>query len=235
MRKKLQGQSAVLLFVLLSYLIGLAGCGRQESVRYEAGSSGRQTEAQLPETQTEETENFEKETQPEKETQSEKETQTEGYVYVCGAVQRPGVYPIHSDMRVFEAVGLAGGFLDEADKNWLNLAGHLQDGQQLYVYTADETARMEQEGMQPGGNAVQAERTEVPGGAAGAGMAEKKVNLNTADLETLMTLPGIGRVKAEEIIRYREEHGGFSRTEEIQNIPGIKQAVFSKIEDRIAV
>ena len=62
-----------------------------------------------------------------------------------------------------------------------------------------------------------------------------RVNLNTADKDTLMSLPGIGEARAEAIIQYRTEHGGFTAIEEIQQISGIKGAVYSKIEDRITV
>ena len=64
---------------------------------------------------------------------------------------------------------------------------------------------------------------------------ETRVNLNTAQREELMTLPGIGESKADSIIRYREEHGAFTSPEEIMNISGIKSAVYSKIRDRITV
>lgn len=73
------------------------------------------------------------------------------------------------------------------------------------------------------------------GGQAASGAAENLVNLNTATREELMTLPGIGGAKADAILEYREEHGSFTSIEEIQNISGIKSAVFSKIEDRITV
>ena len=64
---------------------------------------------------------------------------------------------------------------------------------------------------------------------------ESSVNLNTATREELMTLPGIGEAKADAVIAYREENGGFSSPEEIMNISGIKEAVFSQIKDRITV
>ncbi|MCC8046549.1 MAG: helix-hairpin-helix domain-containing protein [Clostridiales bacterium] len=74
-----------------------------------------------------------------------------GYVYVCGAVREPGVYPIRTDMRVCDAVGLAGGFSEEADEEWLNQAATLYDGQKLYIYTTEETDLMKASGMTPEG------------------------------------------------------------------------------------
>ncbi|MCD7735915.1 MAG: SLBB domain-containing protein, partial [Lachnospiraceae bacterium] len=70
-----------------------------------------------------------------------------GYVYVCGAVKEPGVYPIRGDMRVCDAIALAGGFSAEADEEWLNQASAVSDGQKLYVYTVEETSLMKEAGM----------------------------------------------------------------------------------------
>jgi len=171
-----------------------------------------------------------------------------GYVYVCGAVNEPGVYPIRGDMRVCDAIAQAGGFSAEADEEWLNQAAVVSDGQKLYVYSTDETAQMNAAGVSPEGmssgtdaDAVSAESSSA-GGSAAAGNGEGitdtsdgKVNLNTATAEELMTLPGIGESKAAAILAYRSEHGAFASIEEIQNISGIKSGVFSKIKDLITV
>ncbi len=171
------------------------------------------------------------------------DTESAAYVYVCGAVTRPGVYPIHEGMRVFEALELAGGFAPDADREWLNQAEPLQDGQRLYVYTKEETLMLAED-LRSGGQAdspiLWAENAGTPGDvgaddASGPQSDEQKVNLNTADREQLKTLPGIGDAKADAILQYREEHGPFGAIEEIQNISGIKNAVFSKIKDLITV
>lgn len=169
-----------------------------------------------------------------------------GYIHVCGAVHAPGVYPFREGMRLFEAVELAGGFLPEADEIWLNQAQILQDGQRLYIYTREETKELQnmqpQDKAQPFGSL---DAQTVQGGppygeaaqeqTAGEAATEKKVNINTADKAELMTLPGIGEARAEAIIQYRSQRGGFSAVEEIQEISGIKNAVYSKIKDRITV
>ncbi|MCD7762969.1 MAG: helix-hairpin-helix domain-containing protein [Lachnospiraceae bacterium] len=172
------------------------------------------------------------------------EAQTEavvGYVYVCGAVKEPGVYPITADMRVCDAVELAGGFSSEADEEWLNQAAAVSDGQKLYIYTKEETELMRASGMTAEGmNTLDGS---VSGSTNGAGTGETngtdssdgRVNLNTATRDELMTLPGIGESKADAIIAYREEHGTFASIEEIQNISGIKSGVFSQIKDLITV
>lgn len=142
-------------------------------------------------------------------------------VYVCGAVKTPGVYELPANSRAEEAVDLAGGFSEEADPEWLNLARRLQDGEQIKVCTREETDRLKEQGAQTGEDT--------------AGGKEVLVNLNTADRQELMTLAGIGEAKADAILAYRQEHGGFRAIEEIMEISGIKEAVFLQIKDRITV
>ncbi|MCD7817933.1 MAG: SLBB domain-containing protein, partial [Lachnospiraceae bacterium] len=133
------------------------------------------------------------------------ETETvAGYVYVCGAVNVPGVYPISEDMRVCDAIALAGGFSAEADDEWLNQAAAVSDGTKLYVYTTEETDLMKASGMSAegldSGSALNEGITGMDSSASAAGAGENstdKVNLNTATREELMTLPGIGESKAD--------------------------------------
>ena len=146
------------------------------------------------------------------------------YVYVCGAVQKPGVYELQDGMRVYEALAAAGGFREDADTEWLNQAAPVQDGQRLYVYTQEEA------------RALAADASQTSDGDPGSQNANTgKVDLNTASKEVLMTLPGIGETRAEAILAYRSEHGRFTSIEEIQNISGIKAALFEKIREKIMV
>ena len=138
------------------------------------------------------------------------------FVYVCGAVCRPGVYELPSGSRVYEAVAAAGGMTEEADERSLNQAELLADGQQITVCTREEAASLP-----------------VPSGSGGA--ADGRINLNTATREQLMTLPGIGEVRADAILAYREQNGRFDSVEEIQQVEGIKGKVFEKIRDQIEV
>ena len=146
------------------------------------------------------------------------------YVQVSGAVQKPGVYKLPAGSRIFEAVELAGGTTPEADLASVNQAQVLSDGQMIYVYAVGEEPR-----SIPG----QAGQEET--GESGQEAGDGRVNLNTASMEELMTLPGIGESKAEAILSWREENGGFDSVEDIMQIPGIKEGVFSKLEDRIKV
>lgn len=190
-------------------------------------------------------------------------------VYVRGAVNRPGVYQLEEDARIFRAIEAAGGFRADADTEWLNQAQPLFDGAMLTVSTREETAILRQAGQTDGsgvlisgssgltdsqgtaagihqGNTGSVAFRQAPekngtsswpstGSTANGSGGETRVNLNTAQREELMTLPGIGESKADSIIRYREEHGVFTSPEEIMNISGIKSAVYSKIRDRITV
>lgn len=210
--------------ILIIGLLCLTGC----SVKPEFSMEGFQTEIfQIEEVQTEgETLTFAEGTQIEKqESRSGSETIQ---VFVCGAVKVSDVYQLPREARVRDAIEAAGGFSEDADKEWLNLAAVLQDGEKLYIYTVEETSEMkiaqEYFGME----------TSVDG-TSGFLEAEEKINLNTATKELLMTLPGIGEMRAEAVIAYRKEKGGFDTIEEIMNISGIKEAVFLKIKDSIVV
>ena len=139
------------------------------------------------------------------------------WVYVCGAVHKPGVYELPQGSRVFEAIALAGGLTDEADPRALNQAAMLTDGEQITVLTEEEA---ETQGALPGQMAV-AEST--------------KVNLNTATQEQLMTLSGIGEARAKAILAFREAHGPFTTIEEIMLVEGIKEKSFEKIKEDIEV
>lgn len=136
------------------------------------------------------------------------------YVYVCGAVKEPGVVALAPGSRVEDALKAAGGFAQEADKNGVNLADWVTDGEKLYFPAEGETLMPE---------------------AAGETRAAGFVNINSADVQELCTLPGIGEVRAADIISYREQNGGFESTEDIMQVPGIKSGAYEKIKDRITV
>ena len=134
------------------------------------------------------------------------------YIHICGEVKHPGVYELNAGSRIFEAVEAAGGFTKKAAQHSVNQAQILSDGQQLYIFSDDEVQNQSAENQ---------------------GKDQGKVDINRASKEELMTLPGIGESKADAIIRYREERGGFSSIEAIMEIEGIKEGVFRKIEDQI--
>ena len=133
-------------------------------------------------------------------------------VHVAGAVRRPGVYRLAPGARVDDALRRAGGARARADLTAVNLAAKLEDGRQVLVPERAAVAA----GGAPAASASAAGASAPAGGAAAA-----PVNLNTATLEQLDTLDGIGPGLAQRILDYREQHGGFTRVEELGEVPGI--------------
>jgi competence protein ComEA len=153
-------------------------------------------------------------------------------VYVCGAVKEPGVYELSEGSRCLDAVDAAGGFSEDADRNYVNLAALLTDGVKLQIPTIEEV-----EGTAPG-KIDSFEGGSVPdvGGGTGAGLAGSGlININKASKEELTALPGIGNATAEKIVKYREEHGGFKNLEDIMKVSGIKDKLFSRIREYITI
>ena len=148
--------------------------------------------------------------------------QSSCFVHVCGQVNAPGVYELEAGSRIYQAVEMAGGFGADAAVWYLNLAQEITDGMKIQVPSVQEAEQWEQTGGPRADSQWEASQ-------------EMKVNLNTADKEQLMTLTGIGESRAEDIIRYRQEHGPFERIEDIMNVSGIKEGAFQKIKDSITV
>ena len=138
-------------------------------------------------------------------------------VYVCGCVNNPGVYELHENMRVYQAIEMAGGMTENANKNYLNMADYLIDGQKIYVPDMNE-------------NLSNQVSSQTLGSSSGT-----LVNINSATKDQLMTLPGIGEAKANDIIAYRTANNKFETIEDIKKISGIKDAAFSKLKDLIVV
>lgn len=151
---------------------------------------------------------------------SETLTTGEVYVQVCGAVRTPGVYKVSSTLRVFQVIEAAGGVTEQADINAVNMARPVSDEMYIYIPVAGEVQE----------NGLPASELETF-----SEISNKKVNINTATKEELMTLKGIGEAKADAIIIYREETGGFTDISQIMNISGIKEAAFNKIKDNIVI
>lgn len=136
------------------------------------------------------------------------------WVHVCGQVNQPGVYSFPEGSRVFDAVEAAGGFTKEADQNSVNLAMTLSDEGKVYIGAKGEWENQSEK----------------------AGMSsDGLVNLNTATLEDLMSLPGIGEKRAESILKLRDQRGGFQKVEELLEAEGIQEGIFEKIKDFVKV
>ncbi len=165
-------------------------------------------------------------------------------VYTCGAVNIPGVYYFPQGTRVHEALQAAGGMTDDAAAEYLNQAEVMYDGQRLYVPTTVEV----EEGLvpkeSPSNTAVAGDTGigntggdtgAVHGDTSGDGQSTAPVNINTATIEQLKTLPGVGDAKAKSIIAYRESVGSYQRKEDIMLVEGIKEGMYAKLKDYIVV
>jgi len=148
------------------------------------------------------------------------------YVYICGAVQSPGVYEMERGDRIFSVIGKAGGFAEGACQDYVNQALAVADGMKIWIPTQEEAAKLPEPGQAIEGACGQTAESEASKGL---------VNINTATKEQLCTLTGIGEAKAEAIIAYRSEKGNFSEKEDIMKVTGIKQAGYDKIKEQITV
>lgn len=133
------------------------------------------------------------------------------YVDIDGAVNNPGVYELHDGDRVNDAIIKAGGLMDNAYTKNLNKAKKLIDGEKIYIITEEEALKEEK-----------------------LKESSKLINLNTASMNDLMSLPGIGEVYAQRIIDYRSKKS-FAQIDDIKNISGIGEKTFEKIKDLITV
>ena len=163
-------------------------------------------------------------------TASEKEAKIT--VYVSGAVANPGLHEIAPGSRAVEAIAAAGGMTEEANKDKVNLAKICKDGMQVNVprLSAKERRRLAASNT-PASSAETAEQDSTSYNAAqeSESALTGKVHLNTATMEELETLPGVGAVTAQRIVEYRSAHG-FARIEDLMNVKGIGQAKFKKMQ-----
>lgn len=148
---------------------------------------------------------------------SQTDKTTDYAVYVSGAVKKPGLFHYSGTARVSDAIESAGGFTKKADKDAINLARILTDGEQILV---------------PRKQKLSSKGNNNPGQAA---TENTFVNINTASAEELMALPGIGESKAGAIIAYRTKNGLFTKKEDLMKISGIKEGVYNKIESFIVI
>lgn len=137
-------------------------------------------------------------------------------VHVVGAVRRPGLYELPDGSRIDDAIRKAGGAKPRADLGLVNLAAPVADGQQVLVPRRAS-------GGAPAGDGV------APAAPTGP------VHLNTATLEQLDELPGIGPVTAEKILAYRDEHGAFQSVDELDAVPGIGPARLEELRQLVAL
>ena len=144
------------------------------------------------------------------------------YVHVSGAVARPGLYRLEGGARLVDAVAAAGGFAEDADEAGVNLARPVSDGEQVVVPVVGAAP--------PAGSGV------AGGGTAGGGVAgDARVNLNTATVADLDTLPRVGPAIAQRIIDWRTTNGRFSAVDDLLSVPGIGEKMLESLRPLVVV
>ncbi|MEO1816298.1 MAG: helix-hairpin-helix domain-containing protein [Acetobacterium sp.] len=137
--------------------------------------------------------------------------QNDMMVHITGAVNQPGVVSLNQDARLIEAIEMVGGLTAAADVESLNLARKLQDEEKIHIPAIGEVSKTTTAGE------------------------STKVNLNTASLEELKKLPGVGDVIAQGIIDYREKNGGFRQLDELKNVTRIGDKIFDALSESITI
>ena len=143
-------------------------------------------------------------------------------VYVTGAVVNPGVYSLWPEGRVSDAIDAAGGITTNAQVESINLALRVRDEGHYHIPRLSET---------PSADSSSGFQGNQTAGAVTAGLCDGLIDLNSASVELLETLPNIGQVRAAAVVNYREENGGFQSVEDITNVSGIGPATYEAIRE----
>ena len=212
-----------IVLTMVAVLVFFTGCkdkNTQVSLTDKAESNSQTTRVEAGENSEEPSESLEK-----------------IYVYVSGQVNNPGVYCLKSNDRVFMAIEKAGGLTKKAQKQGVNMAEVLKDGQNIVVLSQKEyyaKLKENQNGSEESldGNSDSGNNDKTHDSKD---IKENLVNINTADVAGLTSLSGIGETRAKAIIAYREENGDFKTKEDIKNVSGIGDSIYSNIEKMITV
>ena len=165
-------------------------------------------------------------------------------VDIKGQIVNPGVYELKENSRVIDVINIAGGLTDDANTSLINLAKKIEDGMVIIIYSNEEVANSNVKEVETVFKIIEKEcdcpnikndsciNTELDNEQAEEDT--KLININTASIEELMTLPSIGESKAKSIIEYRE-NTKFTSIEEIKNVSGIGEALFEKIKAHITI
>lgn len=169
------------------------------------------------------------------------------YVDVKGAVKNPGVYKLKNDKRVIDAINAAGGVKENADTSIINLSKKIVDEMCIIIYTNNEIKLYKDKGLTA--NEINKEiknqsniddsfnDAKIKNDTSSTNVIDinKKISINNATKEELLTLNGIGESKASAIIKYREDNGPFKQIEDIKNVSGIGESLYEKIKDSITL
>ena len=147
------------------------------------------------------------------------------YVDIKGEVLRPGVYEFSCESRMQEVIKKAGGFTEEADETKINLAQKITDQMQIIVPNLHS--------KQEGGVTEETSGKATSSNTTPSNSKQGVININTATLEELQTIKGIGKKKAEAILQYRKEHGAFRSKEDLLQVKGIGKKALEAIESQV--
>ena len=181
--------------------------------------------------------NLEKEVSIDLEKTVEKDEMIEEYIYVDvkGSVKKPNVYKLLKGSRVNDAIKEAGGLSKNANTRFINLSKLLNDGDVVVIYSNTEIKNAKKT------NTIYVETPcvceEIRNDACynENSSSNNLININTATLDELMTLSGIGESKAKAIIEYRNTNGNFQKIEDIVNVSGISETIYDKIKNYITI
>lgn len=171
----------------------------------------------------------------------EKQNDLEIMVDIKGEVINPGIYTLSSNKRVMDAINVAGGLTENADTSVLNLSKKLEDEMVIIVYSHYQVSQFEKtkedekiinEGCQNGVNDL---KNDACIKDEDKKIQTNKVSINTATIEELVQIDGIGEARAKAIIEYREANGNFEKLEDIKNVSGIGDSLFDKIKESITL
>lgn len=155
------------------------------------------------------------------------------YIDVKGAVKDPGVYLVSNGERVIDAIEKAGGLKKNANTSNINLAQRLVSEMVIVVYSDNEIKKNSPK--LACNTKCNCEVIEINNCIENEVIQSDKININTASIDELMTLSGVGESKAQSIISYREENGLFKTIEDIKNVSGIGDALYESIKDSITI
>ena len=160
------------------------------------------------------------------------------YIDIKGSVANPGVYKLNSDARVMDAIEASGGITADANTRFINLSKKLYDGDVIVIYSNKEIKEAQKEKVVYIDTPCVCEEVKNDACYKEEGEENKsndKININTASLEELKTLAGIGEAKAKSIIDYRNNNGNFKSIEDIKKVNGISEIIYAKIKENITI
>ena len=150
------------------------------------------------------------------------------YVYVCGAVNCPGVYEVSPGALLYDAINLAGGLTGDASAEHINLVMTLNENMSIYIPTREE--------VMSGSYSSEVIMSDSDVGVGSPTASDSGlININLASRADLMSVPGIGEVTADSIINYRENNGGFSSVDDLMKVEGIGKGKYEKFKDYLCV